>query len=191
MDGAVQAAEGAVDLVTAAMDTAIDRIRREVKKEKQKGDAMCELKTAHDWQAEKEGRVEDLDNPSYFWRAHTVTVLLGLIGCLVYTSLIEAPVEDAAQNGKRGFAVALFFWVTLGMTIMPDGPFLRPHPAIWRLAFAVSIFYELLLIYILHQTPHEARQLLKYLDPNLGEPLDEKDYGGSCTIYDRWIQAQI
>ena len=63
------------------MDTAIDRIRREVKvlsrtffftltypvsppatplnvlniqKEKQKGDAMCELKTAHDWQAEKE-----------------------------------------------------------------------------------------------------------------------------------------
>jgi len=184
MDGAVQAAEGAVDLVTAAMDTAIDRIRREVKKEKQKGDAMCELKTAHDWQAEKEGRVEDLDNPSYFWRAHTVTVLLGLIGCLVYTSLIEAPVEDAAQNGKRGFAVALFFWVTLGMTIMPDGPFLRPHPAIWRLAFAVSIFYELLLIYILHQTPHEARQLLKYLDPNLGEPLDEKDYGGSCTIYD-------
>ena len=120
----------------------------------------------------------------------------------------EAPVEDAAQNGKRGFAVALFFWVTLGinqfhnshpsplspkflrplsillypfnqlilpgMTIMPDGPFLRPHPAIWRLkiilrifylitllnnrvtcvfrlAFAVSIFYELLLIYILHQ----------------------------------------
>ena len=65
----------------AAMDTAIDRIRREVKvlhflkwyicpcqialnfhpltsphlqSQKQKSDAMCELKTAHDWQAEKE-----------------------------------------------------------------------------------------------------------------------------------------
>ena len=25
-----------------------------IQKEKQKGDAMCELKTAHDWQAEKE-----------------------------------------------------------------------------------------------------------------------------------------
>ena len=66
------------------MDTAIDRIRREVKvllqnctqfqdhsssillncgphtnapilqSQKQKSDAMCELKTAHDWQAEKE-----------------------------------------------------------------------------------------------------------------------------------------
>ena len=40
-----------------------------------------------DWEI-LQGRVEDLDNPSYFWRAHTVTVLLGLIGCLVYTSLI-------------------------------------------------------------------------------------------------------
>ena len=39
-------------------------------------------------QAEKEGRVKDDTTPSYFWRAHTVTVLLGLIGCLVYTSLI-------------------------------------------------------------------------------------------------------
>jgi hypothetical protein len=39
------------------MDTAIDRIRHEVKVQKQKSDAMCEL---------KEGRVEDLDNPSFF-----------------------------------------------------------------------------------------------------------------------------
>ena len=30
----------------------------------------------------------------------------------------EAPVEDAAQNGKRGFAVALFFWVTLGRKLL-------------------------------------------------------------------------
>ena len=37
------------------------------------------------------------------------------------------------------------------MTIMPDGPFLRPHPLIWRAAFAVSIVYELGLIYMLCQ----------------------------------------
>jgi hypothetical protein len=42
------------------MDTAMDRIRHEVKVQKQKSDAMCELKTAHDWQEEKEGRVEVL-----------------------------------------------------------------------------------------------------------------------------------
>jgi len=28
------------------------------------------------------------------------------------------------------------------------------------------------------------RQLLKYLDDSLGEPIPEKDYGGNCRIYD-------
>ena len=114
-----------------------------------------------------------------------MTVLIVLICCLVYTALIETPVENSVHNGRRGFMAAVFFWVTLGMTIMPDGPFLRPHPALWRFAFACSIFYELLLIYILHQTPDDARKLLKYVDENLGEPIPEKDYGGNCRLYDR------
>jgi hypothetical protein len=97
----------------------------------------------------------------------------------------ETPVDDAVHNGKRGFVAAAFFWVTLGMTIMPDGPFLRPHPALWRFAFACSILYELLLIYILFQTPQDSRTLLKFVDPSLGEPIPEKDYGGNCKLYDK------
>jgi len=185
VDGAIQAVDGAIDNAKQAMDTAIDRIKREVELQKQKSDAMCELKTAHNWQDEKEVReVLDEDSPTYFWRAHTVTVLFILLGCLVYTALIETPVDDTTYNGKRGFGAALFFWMLLGMTIMPDGPFLRPHPALWRFTFAASIFYELLLVYILHQTPSDARRLLKYIDPSLGEDIPEKDYGGSCLIYD-------
>lgn len=60
-----------------------------------------------------------------------------------------------------GLLAALFFWVALGMTIMPDGPFLRPHPALWRFAFAVSIAYELVLIFILFQSHRDARQVRK------------------------------
>jgi len=173
-----------MDTAFHAVDTAIDRIKREVQIQKEKSDDMCKYKTAHNWQEEKEKHVEDTNNPSYFWRAHTVTVLLLLISCLIYTALIQVPEEDAVYNGKRGFVAALFFWITLGMTIMPDGPFLRPHPAIWRFAFAASIFYELLLIYILHQTPTDARTLLKLIDEELGEPIPEKDYGGTCRLYD-------
>lgn len=29
-----------------------------------------------------------------------------------------------------------------------------------------------------------ARQLLKHIDPTLGVPLPEKNYGGNCLIYD-------
>ena len=136
------------------------------------------------FQEDREKELNDTEPASYFWRAHTVTVLIVLISCLVYTALIETPSDDSVHNGKRGFTAALFFWITLGMTIMPDGPFLRPHPALWRFAFACSIFYELLLIYILFQRPSDAGSLLKYVDESLGEPIPEKDYGGDCKIYD-------
>ena len=30
----------------------------------------------------------------------------------------------------------------------------------------------------------DARRLLKHIDPTLGVPLPEKNYGGNCLIYD-------
>merc|ERR1719464_1684154 len=180
----MEAVDGALDNVKTAMDHAIQRINREIRLQKLKSDSMCHLKTAHNWQEEKEPKVVDTGAPSFFWRAHTVTVLLVLICVLVYKGLIETPVEDATYNGRRGFLAALFFWVTLGMTIMPDGPFLRPHPALWRFCFAVAIFYELALIYILFQNPEDARKMMKLIDKDLGEEIPEKDYGGTCRVYD-------
>jgi len=180
----MEAVDGALDNVKNVMDNAIQRINKEIKIQKLKSDSMCQLKTAHNWQEEKEQNVVDKSSPNYFWRAHTITVLLFLISCLIYEGLIKTPVEDSTYNGRRGFMAALFFWVTLGMTIMPDGPFLRPHPALWRFSFAIAVFYELLLIYILFQTPGDARKLLKYVDEDLGEETPEKDYGGNCLIYD-------
>ena len=34
------------------------------------------------------------------------------------------------------------------------------------------------------QLPKDARSVLKFIDENLGEPIPEKDYGGTCLIYD-------
>lgn len=56
--------------------------------------------------------------------------------------------------------------------------------ALWRLVLMLSVLYEIALIYILFQTVDDARQLLTHVDPGLGKPLPEKDYGGNCLIYD-------
>ena len=42
----------------------------------------------------------DTGAPSFFWRAHTVTVLLVLICVLVYKGLIETPVEVTLLIGQ-------------------------------------------------------------------------------------------
>lgn len=34
------------------------------------------------------------------------------------------------------------------------------------------------------QTVQDGRQFMKYIDPHLGLPLPERDYGGNCLIYD-------
>ena len=92
------------------------------------------------------------ESDGYFMRAHTITVLIFLIGCLVYVALFEPDEATGTDyNSKRGLLAALYFWLALGMTIMPDGPFSRPHPIIWRLMFSMSIVYELLLIFLLFQ----------------------------------------
>ncbi len=173
-----------MDRAWQKVDDALDRIRREVEVQREKSNHMCRLRTAHNWIEYKTKVDYDDETMTFFWRAHTLTVLVFLICCLLYVGVVEEPVEDSAYNLKRGSLAAIFFFVALGMTIMPDGPFVRPHPAIWRLAFAVSIVYELILIVLLFQTPMDARKMLKFVDPNLGEPIPEKDYGGNCLFYD-------
>lgn len=34
------------------------------------------------------------------------------------------------------------------------------------------------------QTVQDGRQFMKYIDPHLGVPLPERDYGGNCLVYD-------
>ncbi|KER23880.1 hypothetical protein T265_08342 [Opisthorchis viverrini] len=85
----------------------------------------------------------------------------------------------------RGLTAMILVFVLFGVVHTPDGPFRRPHPAFWRLVLCLSILYELILVFLLFQNVDDARQWLRYLDPNLGKPLSEQDYGGNCIIYDR------
>lgn len=41
-----------------------------------------------------------------------------------------------------------------------------------------------MLFVLLLQTVQDGRQFMKYIDPHLGVPLPERDYGGNCLIYD-------
>ncbi|CAL4090845.1 unnamed protein product, partial [Meganyctiphanes norvegica] len=85
---------------------------------------------------------------------------------------------------KKGLLAIVAAFILLGVTVTPDGPFKRPHPAVWRFTFICSIVYELGLIFALYQSATGVRQLFKHIDPKLGEPLTEKSYGGNCLLYD-------
>ncbi|XP_065911554.1 phosphatidylserine synthase 2-like isoform X2 [Dysidea avara] len=83
----------------------------------------------------------------------------------------------------RGVIAVIIIFLLIGIIHMPDGPFIRPHPVLWRLVLCISILYVLMLIYILFQTADSARQLLRLYDPSLGVPLEELSYAEDCSIY--------
>ncbi|KAG8515718.1 Phosphatidylserine synthase 2, partial [Galemys pyrenaicus] len=131
-----------------------------------------------------ESEVYDDGTNTFFWRAHTLTVLFILTCVLGYVTLLEETPRDTAYNTKRGIVASILVFLCFGVTQAKDGPFSRPHPAYWRFWLCVSVVYELFLIFILFQTVQDGRQFLKYVDPRLGVPLPERDYGGNCRIYD-------
>ncbi|CAM4797094.1 unnamed protein product [Rotaria magnacalcarata] len=108
---------------------------------------------------------------------------------LFYIAFLEQSSEDSSYNTKRDLLACVGFFLVFGMTQTPDGVFVRPHPALWRLVLCFSVLYEIILIYILFQTVDDARQLLQNIDPTLGVPLPDKDYDGSCRIYD-WEHSE-
>jgi len=153
--------------------------------------------TAHDWKKEKPHKMQDAGispveveffddgTVTFFWRAHSLSVLFFMIAALIYVAVFESVTLDSEYNTKRGLVACVIVFILLCVTVTPNGPFKRPHPAVWRFTFSLSVVYELGLIFVLFQTADDARKFLKHIDPKLGEPLAEKSYGGSCLIYDR------
>ena len=146
-------------------------------------DDEIRLGTAHDWEYYQNRKFFDDGNLSWFWQAHTLTTLALFVCWLLYEAL-SPMTEDSIENSKRGMGAIAFAFIVFGMIYTPDGPFKRPHPAFWRAMYCCSVLYELLLIYCLFQTPDDTRAALKHLDSRLGVPLEEKEYGGDCRIYD-------
>lgn len=72
-----------------------------------------------------------------------------------------------------------------------DGPFIRPHPAFWRVVLGINLLYELALVFLLFQDLGSARTMMTYIDPALGVPLPEKSYAEDCTLTPRTIWVRI
>jgi phosphatidylserine synthase 2 len=76
----------------------------------------------------------------------------------------------------------------VGLLQFKDGPFIRPHPAVWRVILALGVAYQMALVLVVfqvlcsNQSKDNARQLFKFIDPTLGVPLPEKSYAENCGL---------
>lgn len=83
---------------------------------------------------------------------------------------------------NRGVWAALSGFLLFSMIQFRDGPFVRPHPAFWRIILGINLVYELAMVFLLFQDLGTAQQMMTVLDPNLGVPLPEKSYAEDCSF---------
>ncbi|KAL6065532.1 CDP-diacylglycerol--serine O-phosphatidyltransferase [Balamuthia mandrillaris] len=125
------------------------------------------------------------DDPSLNWfqKPHTITMLVvgGIV--LIYGAFTRDSTGESVDNVKTGLVAAALAFLVFCMLYLHDGPFKRPHPAVWRVVTGLGVLYQMSLVYLLFQTKEDVRLFLKHFDPKLGVPLPERSYAVNCDVY--------
>lgn len=75
--------------------------------------------------------------------------------------------RDFESNVKAGVYCVLFFFLIISVLAFPNGPFTRPHPAVWRIVFGLSVLYLMVLVFCLFQNHKTVKQIIYWFDPAL------------------------
>jgi len=74
---------------------------------------------------------------------------------------------DVQDNIWAGMCCVVFFFLIISVLAFPNGPFTRPHPAVWRIVFGMSVLYLLGLLFLLFQSYKTVNGILVWIDPSL------------------------
>ena len=84
------------------------------------------------------------------------------------TYLIPYSNESNFQdNIWAGLLCVVFFFLIVSVIAFPNGPFTRPHPAVWRILFGCSVLYLLFLQFLMFQNHKSIMSIFYWLDPKL------------------------
>ncbi|XP_069994149.1 phosphatidylserine synthase-like [Penaeus vannamei] len=103
----------------------------------------------------------------FFYKPHTITLLIVIISGLIYFAFTRDENESIQSNIQSGLVAMVFFFLIISVMAFPNGPFTRPHPAIWRMVFGLSILYMLLLLFIIFQDYKTVRSMFEWFFPEL------------------------
>lgn len=110
--------------------------------------------------------VEDV-SLELFYKPHSIVALVTVLSILVLNAF-SFHIEDTTRaRTLRGLAGAAFAFLLFGMLSLPSGPFIRPHPFIWRLVLACSVLYWLVLVGIIFQDYSDLRIFIGIAFPEL------------------------
>ncbi|XP_067133639.1 phosphatidylserine synthase-like [Centruroides vittatus] len=132
----------------------------------------------------------------FFYKPHTITLLLVSIIALLYSAFTRTDETTLEDNIWSGICCVIFFFLVISVLVFPNGPFTRPHPAIWRIVFGISVLYLMALLFLLFQNYHTVKSIMYWFYPDLiAFKIDtEKEYGVNCsdiTLEKLWNHVDV
>ncbi|KAJ2859916.1 hypothetical protein GGH94_005828 [Coemansia aciculifera] len=118
---------------------------------------------------------------AFFYHPRTLSVLVCLLAGFLYVALFIDPSNDIL-NTRWGLVALCSVFIVISVVLFRDGPFIRPHPALWRAVLALNVLYEMFLVFLLFQSKQTGRQMMAFFDPVLGVELPERSYGDNCAL---------
>ena len=118
----------------------------------------------------------------WMYESHSVWVL-SVVSVVIWFAANRSgphPTVWDAVCASIPYCVSIF--LAVGLFAFPSGPFIRPHPIVWKLVFGLSLLYLVFLIILLVPTPEQTRTLLHTLDPAIGTPFTLPLYAEDCTL---------
>lgn len=103
---------------------------------------------------------------------------------------------DPQANIWSGMLCAAFFFLIVSVLAFPNGPFTRPHPAVWRILFGVSVLYLLGVQFLMFQNYDTIKRIMYWFDPRLRDfHIDmDKEYAVGCndvTLSKLWQYVDV
>ncbi|TFK27595.1 phosphatidylserine synthase 2 [Coprinopsis marcescibilis] len=127
----------------------------------------------------------------FFYKPLTLTALACGLVVLAYVAMTQDVLEEGSDKRRVGIYAAIASFLAFSTLQFRDGPFIRPHPAFWRIVLGVNLLYELSLVFLLFQDLSTARHMMTYIDPQLGKALPEKSYADDCSLNARTLWNAI
>eukprot|EP00118_Oscarella_pearsei_P003226 m.13489 g.13489 ORF g.13489 m.13489 type:complete len:449 (+) comp24878_c0_seq1:1249-2595(+) len=151
--------------------------------------------TSDTWYHHHEVNQKQVDNVTveFFYKPRTLTLLVVVLVAMCVFSFSRDE-SNTDYNITTGAIFMVIILEVISVLAFPNGPFIRPHPAIWRMAFGLSVAYLLLLIFMLFQKFSDIFKALRWLDPSLeGKGPDMTDYAADCsfTLENVWTRIDI
>ncbi|CAG0881613.1 unnamed protein product [Darwinula stevensoni] len=105
----------------------------------------------------------------FFYKPHTVTLLTASIGVLIYFAFSRDDKKSFEDNVLSGILCVIFFFLIISVLAFPNGPFTRPHPAVWRMVFGISVLYLMALLFLLFQDYQTVKNIVLWFYPDLAD----------------------